>query len=75
MAGPVSMMKVQRVVKGLSQPNLELLTKIPQYRLSLIERGITAKDDEIKKICEALEVQEDRLFLNGRAKHYEAEKS
>lgn len=66
----VSAMKVERTKKGFSQPKLELLVSIPQWRLSLIERGIAAKEDEIKKISSALGVEPSKIFSNGRVKDY-----
>ena len=50
----VSAMKFIRFQKGLTQVDLWQLTGIPQWRLSLIERGILPKAEEANKIASAL---------------------
>ncbi len=68
----ISMMKIERVKRGISQPKLESRTNIPQWRISLIERGIVATSEEIEKIAAVIGVDSSDLFLGGRVKSYEA---
>ena len=55
-------MKLQRIKLGLSQRDLEDITDIPQWRLSLIERGIQPRPDEVGKLTLALNTPKERLF-------------
>jgi DNA-binding XRE family transcriptional regulator len=50
----VSSMKVERIKRGLSQTQLWVETGIPQWRISLIERGLPPKPEEARKLAEAL---------------------
>jgi transcriptional regulator with XRE-family HTH domain len=59
----VSKMKIERVKKGITQIDLWMRSGIPQWRISLIERGITPKPDEAAKIAEVLSVTEEELFF------------
>jgi predicted transcriptional regulator len=45
--------KVQRARKNWTQKELESKTGIPQWRISLLERGIKPREDEAKKIKRA----------------------
>jgi transcriptional regulator with XRE-family HTH domain len=65
----VSRLKIERVKRGVTQVDLFLKTGIPAWRVSLIERGIPPRDDEAKKLAEALKVGEEELFdrNGGRA--------
>lgn len=58
----VSNLKIERIKKGMTQSSLSLSSGIPQWRLSLIERGIHAKFDEKQKIATALGCQIDEIF-------------
>ena len=58
----VAKLKIQRMVKGFSQVVLWEKTGIPQWRLSLIERGVAASPDEAGKISQALDVPVEELF-------------
>ena len=60
----VSKLKLERVRKGLSQADLgsRVSPPIPQWRVSLIERGITPRADEIRKIAVALDVDTGDIF-------------
>jgi hypothetical protein len=58
----VSKLKIERVKREKSQIDLWLETGIPQWRLSLIERGVLPSPDERRKISEALGVSEGELF-------------
>lgn len=59
---PVSTMKLTRFQKGLTQVDLWQLTGIPQWRLSLIERGLLPKGDEADKIAKALGRAQEEIF-------------
>ena len=58
----VSNMKIERMKKEITQIDLWMITDIPQWRLSLIERGIHPREDEAIKIAEALEQDVKFLF-------------
>ena len=58
----VSKMKVRRVGKDLTQIDLWMKTGIPQWRLSLIERGIPPRLEEAQKVAEALGCQIEDIF-------------
>ena len=60
----VSALKVERTKRGMTQIDLWMSTGIPQWRISLIERGIIPKPEEAQKIAEALGVTEADLFCN-----------
>ena len=50
----VSQMKIERIKKGITQVDLWMETGIPQWRISLIERGIDPKPAEAQRIAETL---------------------
>ena len=58
----VSQMKIERIKKGITQVNLWMKTGIPQWRISLIERGIEPKPAEAQKIAETLSCRLDEIF-------------
>jgi hypothetical protein len=58
----VSAMRLQRVQREVSQIDLFLKTGIPQWRISLIERGIAPKSDEAQRIAEVLGADVKALF-------------
>ena len=58
----VSKMKIKRTEKGKSQVDLWMETGVPQWRLSLIERGLSPKAHEAHKIASALNVDACKLF-------------
>ena len=58
----VSAMKIARIKKEVTQIDLWMKTGIPQWRISLIERGITPKDEEAKKLSDALGEKCENLF-------------
>ena len=71
MAGPrssgevrymISAMRLKRVQRDVSQVDLFLKTGIPQWRISLIERGIVPRSDEAEKIAEVLGANIKELF-------------
>ena len=56
--------KFERIKKGLRQTDVADLTQgvVPQYRLSLIERGITPLPNEAKALADAFNVKPEELF-------------
>jgi transcriptional regulator with XRE-family HTH domain len=58
----VSKLKIERIKKGLSQIDLWMRTGIPQWRLSLIERGIAPRPEEAKRIAQTLGAEIPDLF-------------
>ena len=58
----VSKLKIERTKRGINQVDLFMKTGIPQWRLSLIERGIAPRPEEARRIAEALGVQIGDLF-------------
>lgn len=55
-------LKFIRLKKGLTQLDVYLRTGIPQWRVSLIERGLQPNKDEAKKIASVLEGNAQELF-------------
>ena len=51
-------LKIERVKKDLTQHQLWMKTDIPQWRISLIERGLPPTPDERRKLAEALGIPE-----------------
>ena len=58
----ISRMKLERVKKEISQMDLYFATGVPQWRLSLIERGIVPNVEEAEKISSALGINPNDLF-------------
>lgn len=58
----ISQLKLERIKREVSQNDLELRTGIPQWRISLIERGLRPKQHEIEKISEALRLSVEDIF-------------
>ena len=61
----MSKMKVKRLEMGITQEYLFLQAGVPQWRISLIERGIPPRKDEAERIAAALNTTVDELFLFG----------
>ena len=59
----VSPMKLERIKQGLRQMDLWMQTGIPQWRISLIERGLPPKPDERRKLAKALGIPESTIGL------------
>lgn len=53
--------KIQRVIKGLRQADVEKVTGIPQPRISLLERGLPPSTDELKRLAKLFGVPETTL--------------
>lgn len=58
----VSPLRIERIKKGKTQIDLWVQTDIPQWRISLIERGIPPRAEEAQKLAEALQVSVSELF-------------
>jgi|TARA_R100001530_G_scaffold126521_1_gene95373 DNA-binding XRE family transcriptional regulator len=58
----VSKMKLKRIEADKTQIDLWNETGIPQWRISLIERGMPPKAVEAGKIADALEATIEELF-------------
>ena len=59
----VSKLKIERAKKEIPQVDLWMKTGIPQWRISLIERGLLPKAEEKTKIAEAMGLAENKLFV------------
>lgn len=59
----VSKIKLQRIIRGLSQSRLTIVTGIPQWRISLIERGVVPTCEEAARIAAALGCRPEDVFL------------
>jgi transcriptional regulator with XRE-family HTH domain len=57
-----SKIKLARIKRGKSQFELMGMTGIPQWRISLIERGVIPTDDEVQKISKALGCTPEEIF-------------
>jgi transcriptional regulator with XRE-family HTH domain len=62
----VSLIKLERIKLGLSQIDLWTQTGIPQWRISLIERGLPPQPNEAAKIASALGVKPEQIFPNKK---------
>jgi transcriptional regulator with XRE-family HTH domain len=58
-------MRLERIKLGMSQIDLWMETGIPQWRISLIERGVPPKPDERRKLAKALGIPESTVGLPG----------
>jgi len=58
----VSRIRLERIKKEITQIDLWMKTGIPQWRISLIERGIMPKLDEKEKIAKALSCKVTDIF-------------
>jgi hypothetical protein len=57
--------KLERIQRGLRQADVAALTKgkVPQHRLSLLERGVVPRPDEAKILADAFNMNPEELFL------------
>jgi transcriptional regulator with XRE-family HTH domain len=57
-------LRLVRLQKGLTQAAVVELTRgrIPQYRLSLLERGVSPKPEEVTILAQAFDLQSTDLF-------------
>ena len=58
----VSDMKLARIKREITQVDLWMKTGIPQWRISLIERGVVPKTDEAKIISDVLGEKPEDIF-------------
>jgi len=58
----VSAMRLARFKKEVSQMHLWAKTGIPQWRISLIERGLMPTEDEAERIAKALGEMRETIF-------------
>lgn len=58
----ISNLKLQRIQRELTQVDLWMSSEVPQWRISLLERGITPKPDEAEKIAKALGVSVNEIW-------------
>ena len=59
----VSPMRLERLKLGITQIDLWTRTGIPQWRISLIERGVPPNPDERRKLAKALGMPENTIGL------------
>ncbi len=64
----ISKLKMARIKKELTQIDLWMMCGVPQWRLSLIERGIAPTEIEAHEIAEALEIPLAELFADIQLK-------
>ena len=58
----MSNLRLERLKAGKSQIDLWVDTGIQQWRISLIERGVSPRPDEIKLLSKALNIEPYYLF-------------
>ncbi len=68
----VSRLRLERVKQGKTQSDVFLATGIPQWRVSLLERGIPPKDEEARKLARFLKVPSKALFNATAVRAYRA---
>jgi transcriptional regulator with XRE-family HTH domain len=57
----ISLIRLERLKRGLRQQDVWAQTGIPQWRISLIENGMTPRPDERKILAKVLGIQEDAI--------------
>ena len=65
----ISNMRLERIKREVTQVDLWMKTGIPQWRISLIERGIRPKAEEADRIAKALEMDTVELFPDIQDSH------
>lgn len=58
----ITRMKLKRILREMTQTDLWRETGIPQWRLSVIERGIPPRGEEAEKIATALGSTPEEIF-------------
>jgi transcriptional regulator with XRE-family HTH domain len=58
----VTGLKIERIKNELTQSTLANLAKIPQHRLSELERGVHPKPDELERLARTLGVPPENLI-------------
>jgi len=54
--------KIERVKRELTQAELSARSGVPQHRISLLERGVRPRPDEVKALADVFEVNPEELF-------------
>jgi hypothetical protein len=57
----ISLIRLERLKRGLRQEDVYALTDIPQWRISLLERGMPPLPDERKKLASVLGLPEEEI--------------
>lgn len=59
--------KLERIQRDLRQSDVAALTGgiVPQHRLSLLERGVRPRPEEIKALADAFQLDPAELFKNA----------
>jgi transcriptional regulator with XRE-family HTH domain len=55
--------KIERIKRELTQAELAALTGVPQPRISLLERGIKPRPEEVEALAAAFKISPEKLFL------------
>lgn len=58
----LTQLKIHRLKSGLRQVDLAELAKLPQHRISLLERGVTPVKEEALSLANVLGTQVEILF-------------
>ena len=61
----VSAIRLERVIKELTQSELANRSGVPQWRISLLERGKAANDSERQRLAAALGLSPEALWPDG----------
>lgn len=56
-------LKIERLKRGWNQMQLCLKSGLPQWRISLLERGVTPKTKEAEILATLFEKSPDELFM------------
>jgi transcriptional regulator with XRE-family HTH domain len=56
--------KIERIKRGLRQTDVATMTEgiVPQHRLSLLERGVRPRPEEVKALADAFKMNPEELF-------------
>jgi len=54
--------KIERVKRELTQAELAAQSGIPQHRISLLERGVRPRDEEVKALADVFKLEANDLF-------------
>jgi len=64
----ISLIRLERLKRGLRQIDLWQETGIPQWRISLIENGMRPLPDERKRLSDFLGIPEEKIDVRIGAK-------
>jgi len=65
----VTVLRLERVIKELTQTELAHRSGIPQWRISLLERGKAANDSERQRLAAALGLPPEALWPAGEGRN------